>query len=244
MTDVCHTAARSAAAAALAGVLVAAAGCVSLTGRSVPAVPYAPVQKRTLVAAVPEGSAVAPNVRDQGTLTNADAALPATSAATNTGSVLARVLRSGDRIQVTMFVPPEPGSFASVVDEQGNINLPLIGPFLVAGKTCAECQRQIEKEYIDQKYYKTITVVIVPPESEYTLTGEVQRPGPYPLTRNLTLRQALSRTAYTEYADKVKVFLTRNNSRIEISLEEIKKGVKPDPVIVPGDIIEVPRSVW
>jgi len=155
---------------------------------------------------------------------------------------MARILKSGDRIQITIFVPPEPGTFLSVVDERGHINLPLIGSFVVAGKTCSECQRQIEKEYIDQKYYKTVTVVIVPPESEYTLTGEVERPGSYPLTRNVTLKYALARTTYTPYADKTKVFLTRNNVRVEITLEDIDKGKKPDPVIIPGDIIEVPRS--
>lgn len=228
---------------AIVALPVLAAGCMSYSGRSVPAAPYEPVQDRTVMAPVPSGAGV-PTERDAGTSTGLDSEPVATNTNLSGSGVMARVLRSGDRVQVTIFAPPEPGSFHAVIDEQGNINLPLIGPFTVAGKTCAEGQRQIEKEYIDQKFYKTVTVVIVPPESEYTLTGEVQRPGPYPLTRNLTLRQALSRTAYTEFADKVKVFLTRNNSRLEVSIEDIKKGVKPDPIIVPGDIIEVPRSVW
>jgi polysaccharide export outer membrane protein len=116
---------------------------------------------------------------------------------------------------------------------------------VVAGKSCGEAQRHVEKAYIDQKIYKTITVVIVPPESEYAVTGEVIRPGPYPLTRDLTLLQALARSGrYTEFADKTKVYLTRNNDRVEIKLEDIRQGRRRDIVIIPGDVIEVPRSPW
>jgi polysaccharide biosynthesis/export protein VpsN len=156
-----------------------------------------------------------------------------------------RVLRKGDRVQVTIYAPPEPFTGPNVVDEDGRINFPLIGPMVVAGKSCGEAQRFVEKAYIDQKIYRTITVIIVPPESEYAVTGEVIRPGPYPLTRDLTLLQALARSGrYTEYADKTKVYLTRNNDRIEIKLDDIRQGKRRDIVIIPGDVIEVPRSPW
>jgi polysaccharide biosynthesis/export protein VpsN len=174
----------------------------------------------------------------------------ATASATNVVTELTfdktgRVLRKGDRVQVTIYAPPEPFSSPNVVDEDGRINFPLIGPMVVAGKSCGEAQRFVERAYIDQKIYKTITVIIVPPESEYAVTGEVIRPGPYPLTRDLTLLQALARSGrYTEFADKTKVYLTRNNDRVEIKLEDIRQGKRRDIVIIPGDVIEVPRSPW
>ena len=221
----------------MAAGLCLVAGCLSGPSRSEPAGRYAPVQRRD-VPVVRIAQAATEAARPE----HAPGAQVATGTAESTHDIMARVLKSGDRIQITIFAPPEPGTFASVVDEGGQINLPLIGPFKVAGKTCSECQRQIEKEYIDQKYYKTVTVVIVPPESEYTLTGEVARPGPYPLTRNVTLKYALARTTYTEFADKSKVFLTRNNARMEIKIADVDNGKRPDPLIIPGDIIEVPRS--
>jgi polysaccharide export outer membrane protein len=154
-----------------------------------------------------------------------------------------RVLRKGDRVQVTIYAPPEPFSSPNVIDEEGRINFPLIGPIVVAGKSCSDAQQAVEKAYIDKKIYKTVTVVIVPPEGEYAVTGEVIRPGPYPLTRDQTLLQALARAGrYTEYADKTRVFLTRNNDRVEIKLDEIREGRRRDIVIIPGDVIEVPRS--
>ena len=156
-----------------------------------------------------------------------------------------RVLRKGDRLQVTIYAPPQPFTSPYVVDEDGRINVPLIGAMVVAGKSCAEAQRTIENNYIDQKIYKTVTVIIVPPESEYAVSGEVVRPGPFPLSRDLTVLQALGRAGrYTEFADKTKVFLIRNNDRVGIDLDEIRDGKRRDVVIIPGDVIEVPRSKW
>jgi len=156
-----------------------------------------------------------------------------------------RVLRKGDRIQVTIYAPPEPFSCPHVVDEEGRINIPLIGPVLVAGKSSGTAQRLIEKAFIDQQIYKNVTVIIVPPEGEYTVSGEVIRPGPYPLGRDQTLLQALSRAGrYTEFADKSRVFLLRNNERVEITLDDIREGKRKDIVIIPGDVVEVPRSKW
>lgn len=173
---------------------------------------------------------------------------PAPRASTNL-EVLAeqgeRVLRKGDRLQVTIYAPPEPFSCPHVVDEDGRINIPLIGPMDVAGKSCGAAQRSIEKAYIDQQIYKTVTVIIVPPEGEYTVSGEVIRPGPYPLGRDQTLLQAISRAGrYTEYADQRKVFLLRNNERVEVNVEEIRAGKRKDIVIISGDVVEVPRSMW
>jgi polysaccharide export outer membrane protein len=156
-----------------------------------------------------------------------------------------RVLKSGDRVQVTIYAPPEPFTSPHVIDEQGRINLPLIGAMTVAGKTCADAQRLIERKYIDDQYYKVITVVIVPPESEYSLAGEVLRPGPYPITRNLTVTQALGRGGrFTDYADPTKIRLIRGSEILVINTEEIRKGIIKDIMVVPGDVIEVPRTRW
>jgi polysaccharide export outer membrane protein len=153
-----------------------------------------------------------------------------------------RVLRSGDKLQVTIYVPPEPFICAHVIDEQGRINLPLIGMILVAGKSCADAQYLIERKYIDEKYYKMVTVVIVPPESEYSLAGEVLRPGPYPIARNLTVTQALGRGGrFTDYADPTKIRLIRGSEIFVINVENVRKGKQKDMMVIPGDVIEVPR---
>lgn len=228
-------------AAAVLGIVAVAmtlgAGCTSLrTGK--PASPYRPHSRPIPLPAKKPVPPSPPAVTKP----------LAVAAPTNEVEVVApdvseRVLRSGDRLQVTIHAPPQPFTSLHVVDEAGRINLPYVGAVLVAGKSCSRAQQEIEKQYIDEKYYKNVTVIIVPPESEYSVSGEVLRPGPYPLTRNLTVLQALARAGrFTDYADQSKVYLIRGDERTEIKLRDIREGRRKDVVVIPGDVIEVPRA--
>ena len=226
---------------------VSLTGCVSGPDAGSAVKPYRPVMTRALAnesVRMPSLGILPKSRRDD------DFGVSNQFASTNrlTTQVLEkgeRVLRKGDKIQVTIYAPPEPFTCFHVVDEDGRLNIPLLGPMTVGGKSCGEAQRSIERAYIDQKIYKTVTVIIVPPEGEYTVSGEMIRPGPYPLTRDQTLLQALGRAGrYTEFADKSRVILTRGNERVEISLDDIRDGRRRDVVIIPGDVIEVPRSKW
>ncbi len=215
-------------------VLCAASGCL-MSGNNGAATPYRPVAKpieiNTLRTA-PDSTQAAPSP-----------AAPTDLVFSAEADLVGRTLRSGDRILVTIHAPPEPFTSQHVVDELGRINLPYIGTELVAGKSCAQAQEDIEKEYIDKKFYKTVTVIIVPPESEYSISGEVLRPGPYPLTRNLTVSQALARAGrFTEYADKTKIKLIRGSDVVTINAEAISKGLQKDITVIPGDVIEVPKT--
>ena len=234
----------------LAGVMVVVSmtGCMSGPVEGTDVTPFRPVMDRTItpyVKPAPMRTTMAkPRVERPAAPV---VATPAAPAETNQLSEFAldnaeRLLKKGDRVQLTIYAPPQPFTCQNVIDEDGRINFPLIGLMKVAGKSCGEAQREVEKAYIDQKIYKNVTVMIVPPEGEYAVTGEVIRPGPYPLARDLTLIQALGRAGrYTEYADKTRVFITRNNERAEIKLDDIQKGRRRDIVIIPGDVIEVPR---
>lgn len=220
----------------LTGALLVAVmcGCVSVPSSEEPLPPYQPKVEQVSVDFL---------------RTSPSAVNPPPAAAGGTNEVEAsffnnsRVLKSGDRLQVTIYAPPEPFACTHVVDEQGRINLPLIGAMQVAGKSCADAQHIIEQKYINEKYYKVVTVVIVPPESEYSLAGEVLRPGPYPLTRNLTVLQALGRGGrFTEYADPTKIRLIRGTDILLINAEDIRKGKQKDIMVIPGDVIEVPKT--
>lgn len=209
-------------------------GCVALKNGS-PVTPYRPLAKPMSLNNLRTAPASTREVGTPAGTTNASILVESDN--------LGRTLRSGDRLVVTIHAAPEPFSAQHVVDEQGRVNLPYIGAVPVAGKSCSQAQKDIEKEYIDQKYYKTVTVIIVPPESEYSVSGEVLRPGPYPLTRNLTVLQALARAGrFTEYADKTKIRLIRGSEVVTINASAITDGKQKDITIIPGDVIEVPRT--
>ncbi len=226
----------------LSAMVMTLAGCVSVPGPVAVVNPYRPELQRKITPPSSRSSEPKPLAE----LINSDSVRASTNKVLEAAfSQTERVLRKGDRIQVTIYAPPEPFTCPHVVDEDGRINIPLIGSMSVAGKSCGAAQRLIEKAYIDQQIYKNVTVIIVPPEGEYTVSGEVIRPGPYPLGRDQTLMQALSRAGrYTEFADQRRVFLLRNNERVDINLDDLREGKRKDIVIISGDVIEVPRSKW
>lgn len=155
----------------------------------------------------------------------------------------ARVLQSGDRVEIHLRAIPQPETLHAVVDETGSLTFPYLGAVSVVDMTCSEAERMVEKRYIDGEIYKRITVIIVPPESEYAVQGEVLRPGQYPISRDLTLMQALARAGrYTEYADSTKVRLIRGRETIEINAKKIESNKENDIVVKPGDVIVVPRT--
>jgi len=225
-------------------VLLVAAGCATGPTPGPELMPYRPIPVRQAVHPVPALSARASLPKAPGRNPTA-VAETATNTAVFSPVSAERYLRKGDRIQVTIYAPPQPFTSPHVIDEDGRINVPLLGTMKVAGKSCGDAQREIEKAYLDQKYYKTVTVIIVPPESEYAVAGEVIRPGPYPLSRDMALQSALARAGrLTEWADPHRVFLIRGNDRIEINMDDIKEGRRLDVTIIPGDVIDVPRAKW
>ena len=234
MTLVKNSGSRLAGLVVVLMMLCVVSGCVTRPSGS-PTEPYRPLAKPVLPDNVPAETVSAREAEPPAVATNV---FPA-----GDGDNLGRTLRSGDRLVVMIHAPPEPFNSQHVVDEKGRINLPYIGAVIVAGKSCSQAQMDIEKEYIDQKYYKTVTVIIVPPESEYSVSGEVLRPGPYPLTRNLTVLQALARAGrFTEYADPTKIRLIRGSDIVTINAKAITMGTQKDITIIPGDVIEVPKT--
>ena len=187
--------------------------------------------------------AVAPMVATQ-SVTIAGGA-PLTGAITNSAasdSIVSRLLKPGDRIEVQLRAIPQPDILRMVVDETGGINLPYLGLVNVAGCSSAEAGRLIEKSYIEAQIYRVISVSVVPPEQEYSVTGEVVRPGPYPLNRDLSFMQALTRAGrYTDFADPSSVKIIRGDKIIPINAKRVEEGRDKDVPIVPGDIISVPK---
>ena len=161
-------------------------------------------------------------------------------------TVGARTLRRGDKIDVSLRgLPQPPETFTCVIDEDGKINMPLIGDVEIAGLKTPDAQKKIENEYIERQIYKRITVIIVPPQGEYTVTGEVLNPGAYMLSRELKLSMALARAGrFTDFADSTKIHIMRGKEIINVNFKRVQEGRDQDPIILPGDVIAVPRSPW
>ncbi|MDD4871194.1 MAG: SLBB domain-containing protein [Kiritimatiellae bacterium] len=172
---------------------------------------------------------------------NAVTGVPATNA-------MIRMLNRGDRVIVELRGIPVPEAIRGEVDDLG-LNLPLIGRVRIDGKNTFEAEKLIEKTYIDGGYYTKINVMVGKQDDEYFVTGEVNKQDKYLMTGDRTLLQAItSAGGYTDFAKKSKVKVMRGQGKdkqiLFFDCERIEKGKEKDPLIKPGDIIEVPRRIF
>ncbi len=160
--------------------------------------------------------------------------------------VATRELKVGDPVMVKMaFHLRQQAPIEDVVDEEGNITLPMIGEFHVLGMTTGDAERAIRKVYIENKIYNDLTVNVINKAAQeaaaeaYSITGAVHKRGRFPLKEGMTLREAVVAAGdVTDFAgDKIRI--TRNGMTKDFSYRKIKRGTAIDPPILNGDIIEV-----
>jgi protein involved in polysaccharide export with SLBB domain len=157
-----------------------------------------------------------------------------------------KILRKGDKIIVSLHdIGPTVDDIKYVIDERGNINLPLVGSVLLDGKRTFEAEELIQKAYIDGGFYRKIKVVVTAQEDEYWVLGEVKREGKYPLAGETTLLRAIaSAGGYTDFAKRWAVEIKRGEKVTVYDVDKIADGKDKDPGIRSSDVISVPRRVF
>lgn len=148
---------------------------------------------------------------------------------------LVNTIHSGDEIRVVVL--DEPGlSDIYKVDAAGDINLPLGGPIRIAGLTLGQAGRtishQLEAGYLKQAQIATSFVR----QRDIYVLGEVQRPGNYPYSPDLTVVKAIAQAGgYTYRAAKSNMLLRRQNAGQTAQ----KYSANEDTLLHPGDSITV-----
>lgn len=135
------------------------------------------------------------------------------------------------------------------VDTSGRITIPLIGEIDAGGKTAAELASTIEGA-LSGRYLRNpdVTVNINSSVSQVvTVDGQVNQPGLYPVTNQMTLLRAVaSARGLTEFAkeDDVVVLRTVNGQRMAglYNISAIRRGIYSDPEIYANDVIVVGDS--
>jgi polysaccharide export outer membrane protein len=155
-------------------------------------------------------------------------------------------LRAGDPVVVNLRdILPRDETIEDIIDETGAINLPLIGRVVAAGRTTSELENEVQKRYIDEQYFKKITVNVVMPSQSYYVRGEVKAPGRFPLVTGVTMMQAIATAGgYTDWADPKKVKVMRGDKVMEYNARDLEKLPEKDPDVEPGDVIVVPRTMY
>ena len=154
-------------------------------------------------------------------------------------------LRPGDTMIVSLLGIPEPITSNVQIDEEGLIRLQYIGAIKAAGLTIAELSQSIRDTYIAKNYYTALDVSVNVTERYVYIGGEVQRPGRIAWSPDLTLAKAVqSAGGFTLYAKETKVTLTRDRQAYDFDVKLAQRSPEEDPLLFPGDSIQVPRSAF
>lgn len=159
-------------------------------------------------------------------------------------SVVAYRLQAGDAL-IVKITGPEQHVVEDQIDERGNISLPHIAdPVNIEGKTGSEVETFVQDLYINKKkIFRHCSVTVIVPGRFYTIAGEINRTGRYPISPGLTLIRAIAIAGdFTNWAKDKELVLTRRGVRQTINYRELRDNQDLDIIIEPGDYIFVPRS--
>jgi polysaccharide export outer membrane protein len=135
------------------------------------------------------------------------------------------------------------------VRPDGKISLPLLNEIQAAGLTPADLRERItveSKKFIEEP---NVTVVVKQINSRKVfITGEVAKPGPYPLTAPTTVLQLIAMVGgLREYADSKKIAVVRTDktgkqTMFRFNLKDViaGKNLSQNIELMPGDTIIVP----
>lgn len=130
------------------------------------------------------------------------------------------------------------------VGADGAISMPLIGTVSAVGLTVPELESTLEQAY-GRDYLRAPQISVFIAESvsrQVTMSGELRRPGLYPVTSETTLLRAVAAAGgLSQIADVNRLYLYRDiggATRVtQISLSQIRTGQIPDPVLYGGDVV-------
>jgi polysaccharide export outer membrane protein len=155
------------------------------------------------------------------------------------------VIGAGDVLHISVWNEPQL-TVTATVRPDGKITIPLLYEVTVSGMT----PDGLQKEFTDKltrfvhKPHVTVTVQEIHSRMVF-ITGEVQRPGAYPLVSTMNVVQLVARSGgLTDFAKQKKIYVLRANktTRIDVNYEKALKGQAPQQNIdlAPGDTVVVP----
>ena len=142
------------------------------------------------------------------------------------------------------------------VRPDGKISFPLIGDVQAEGLTVDELSETITERLRQYVLAPKVSVIVQEFNSlNYTMYGEVVRPGVYPLARDVTIAEAVARAGglnkgqfratSVEVADLTHAFIARNGKPLPVDfIRLLREGdLRFDVNLQPGDFISIPSGL-
>jgi polysaccharide export outer membrane protein len=153
-----------------------------------------------------------------------------------------------DVLEILVFGVPEL-SGTLLVAGNGTIQLPLLGETPAAGRTARQLQSDLATR-LGAEYLQNPQVLVTVKEfnsRSVTLTGEISKPGVYPLKGEMSLLQLVATAGgFAEGSDST-VLIMRNTggkrAAAQFDISDIEKGKATDPALQAGDTVVAGSSV-
>jgi polysaccharide export outer membrane protein len=154
------------------------------------------------------------------------------------------VIGAGDALYVEVWRQPN-FSRPVGVRPDGKITMPVNLELQAAGLTPNRLSEQLRAALSEQGLIEPLVTVTVTQvnSKRYTISGEIGRPGPYPLTEAIHVFDALNNAGgFRDFANKKKIVIVRGTQRLYFNYEDfLKHGKNPEKNILVqnGDTIVV-----
>jgi polysaccharide export outer membrane protein len=135
-----------------------------------------------------------------------------------------------------------------IVRPDGKISLPLLNEMTAAGLTPGQLRERLTDE--SRRYVEDANIIVVVMQinsRRVFITGEVNKPGPYPLAGPTTVLQLIAMAGgLRDYANGKNILIMRNENNRPISLafsyKDVisRKNLKQNIELKPGDTVVVP----
>jgi polysaccharide export outer membrane protein len=153
---------------------------------------------------------------------------------------------SGDVLNVQVWKEKDL-SQTVVVRPDGKISLPLLGDLQVIGKEPSQVEEIVKTRLQSMVVEPRVTVTVAEIHSRMVyITGEVARPGAYPLNTPITVLQLIAQAGgLTEFASRKKIQVIRANNKVDENLLSYKamtqsKDGGHNLTLNPGDTVVIP----
>jgi polysaccharide export outer membrane protein len=155
------------------------------------------------------------------------------------------VIGADDILAINVWREPEMSRVVPVRPD-GKISLPLLGEFEAAGSTAKQLEARILKALSEIVQNPQVTVIVQEIRSrKFSISGEVNKPGAYPITGTLTVIDAVAMAGgLRDFANPKKMYILRPKeggavTRINVNYKDALEGKDLIPLL-PGDKIIVP----
>lgn len=156
-------------------------------------------------------------------------------------------LGAGDVVKITVWDHADL-SVETQLTKDGEVNFPLIGLISLNGLSVAAAENALASVLRSAGYIVKPSVSILVTQyvsHRFTILGEVNKPGRYPLDSQTSLLDALAiATGVTPSAGDT-VLLTRDNTQVTYSVAQLAGESDPDKRNIwlkAGDVLFIPRS--